>query len=127
MKDKKPTENKPKRYPPLSRYAQDRIARLELLRDNDPGLTFADRDAIDWAIRLAEQQAQMNADDHESETFRNRALVAEISAAIRLLLGVLTSNYVTDDQLRFYENLGFKPLPSPLVETEPKRRKGARK
>lgn len=126
MKDKKPTENKPKRYPPLSRYAQDRIARLVALRDLD-GQSFEDRDALAWAIRLAEQQAQMNADDHESETFRNQALVAEISAAIRLLLGVLTSNYVTDDQLRFYENLGFKPLPSPLVETKPKRRKGARK
>lgn len=126
MKDKKPTDNKPKRYPPLSRYAQDRLDRLVALRDLD-GQSFEDRDALAWAIRLAEQQAQMNADDHESETFRNQALVAEISAAIRLLLGVLTSNYVTDDQLRFYENLGFKPLPSPLVETKQKRRKGDRK
>ena len=126
MKAKTRIETKPNRYPPLSRYAMDRLSRLVALRDID-GQSFQDRDALDWAIRLATQAAERNSDEHESETFRNRALVAEISAAIRLLVGVLTSNYVTNDQLRFYENLGFKPIPSPLVEPALKRGKGARK
>jgi hypothetical protein len=41
----------------VSRYAKDRLARLAAMRDA-PGVAFEDRDAIDWAIRLATQAAE---------------------------------------------------------------------
>ena len=103
--------------PKLSRCAQDRLARLELLRDNDPGLTFADRDAIDWAISMSERQARRNAEEHESETLRNMALATALVETVGELVRVLTANYITNDEMRLYEYMGLKP----------RRGKGARK
>jgi len=113
-----PTKSKTKKKEPpttsdvrkkASGYVRDRLARLELLRDNDPSLTFADRDAIDWAIRMAEQQVQKNADRHEGDTLRNMSLTMAIVESVSSLVGVLGQNYVTNDQIRLYEYLGLKP------------------
>lgn len=94
--------------PKLSRCAQDRLARLVALRDLD-GQEFKDRDALDWAIRMAERQALRNAEEHESETLRNMALATALVETVGELVRVLTANYITNDEMRLYEYMGLKP------------------
>jgi hypothetical protein len=99
----------------VSRYAKDRLARLAAMRDA-PGVAFEDRDAIDWAIRLATQAAERNAAMHDGDWLRNMALVTAIVESVGNLVQTLGAEYTTDDQMHLYEHLGFKP-----------RREGARK